>query len=276
MLRWPHGLRRHTRVARLPTTARSESESLLVCKPSVAHGSSDAHKMALIFNEDGVKDCRPPCVAQTFINHNAVLYKIYFVGDKYSLVERPSLKNFYPCNRETIFFDSHAVSKADSTSSLSVLDPEDVAEPVASPLLGDQSRFQSIVDSLRREFGMALLGVDVVVENGTGRYAIIDVNAYPSYDGFPNYFENLMNCILETIDSHSSNMKPLSLGELYDPFIKPSLGSRSSHTSPGSLDQDDSGFDTSDSSDEKKKHDMSLSGKADSFAIGKKSGAFRS
>lgn len=67
----------------------------LVCKPSVAHGSSEAHKMAIIFNEKGVQDCKPPAVAQTFINHNAVLYKIFCVGDKYYAVERPSLKNFY-------------------------------------------------------------------------------------------------------------------------------------------------------------------------------------
>lgn len=66
-----------------------------VCKPSVAHGSSEAHKMAVIFNEDGVQDCKPPAVAQTFINHNAVLYKIFCVGEKYVVVERPSLKNFY-------------------------------------------------------------------------------------------------------------------------------------------------------------------------------------
>jgi hypothetical protein len=51
--------------------------------------------MAVIFNEKGVQDCQPPCVAQSFINHNAVLYKIYVVGDEYIVTERPSLKNFY-------------------------------------------------------------------------------------------------------------------------------------------------------------------------------------
>lgn len=51
--------------------------------------------MAVIFNEEGVRDCKPKSVAQTFINHNAVLYKIYCVGEEYFVVERPSLKNFY-------------------------------------------------------------------------------------------------------------------------------------------------------------------------------------
>ena len=50
--------------------------------------------MAIIFNEEGLRDISPPCVAQTFINHNALLHKIFVVGDDYYLVERPSVKNF--------------------------------------------------------------------------------------------------------------------------------------------------------------------------------------
>jgi inositol-1,3,4-trisphosphate 5/6-kinase/inositol-tetrakisphosphate 1-kinase len=59
--------------------------------------------MAVIFNEKGVKDCRPPCVAQSFINHNAILYKIFLVGDEYFVVERPSLKNFYPSGKNSTY-----------------------------------------------------------------------------------------------------------------------------------------------------------------------------
>lgn len=50
--------------------------------------------MCIIFNEDGLKDVDPPCVAQKFINHNAVLFKLFTIGDKYFMIERPSLKNF--------------------------------------------------------------------------------------------------------------------------------------------------------------------------------------
>ena len=38
--------------------------------------------MCLIFNEEGLKDVDPPSVAQTFIDHGALLYKV-------------TLKNFY-------------------------------------------------------------------------------------------------------------------------------------------------------------------------------------
>lgn len=50
--------------------------------------------MAIIFSEEDLKDVKPPCVIQSFINHNAVLYKVFVVGDSYTVVERPSLKNF--------------------------------------------------------------------------------------------------------------------------------------------------------------------------------------
>lgn len=180
--------------------------------------------MAVIFNENGVKDCHLPCVAQSFINHNALLYKIYMVGDEYFVVERPSLKNFYPSgtnltsykkyflffrpsdthqeivpwlknvsmyvcffdvsDREAIFFHSHDVSKADSTSSLSILDPSDMTLSTPRP---DPAKVQRIVYTLRKVLGMSLLGIDIIIENGSGRYGIIDINEYPG-DSKCSYF----------------------------------------------------------------------------------------
>lgn len=51
--------------------------------------------MAVIFSEEGLKDITPPCVAQTFVNHNATLYKIFKIGSKQYIGHRPSLKNLY-------------------------------------------------------------------------------------------------------------------------------------------------------------------------------------
>ncbi|KAL1138602.1 hypothetical protein AAG570_008665 [Ranatra chinensis] len=197
-----------------------------VCKPSVANGT-DCHKMAIVFNENGLKDCQPPCVAHTFVNHNAVLYKLFIVGEEYHVVERPSLKNFYPSlDRETIHFDSHDVSRSDSSSSLSVLDEGDCE---GEGFRADPAKLQHIVATLTEELGMSLLGVDVVVENTTRRHAIIDINAYPGYDGYPDFFDSLMRCI----KYHERDQK----------------GGRR-----GATDHDDSGFETADSSDEKNRN----------------------
>ncbi|KAL1506714.1 hypothetical protein ABEB36_006026 [Hypothenemus hampei] len=147
-----------------------------ICKPILGHGSRQAHEMSIIFDEKYLIDCKTPCVAQSFINHNAILYKIFIVGERHFYVERPSLKNFQASQRETIYFDSSDVSKADSKSRLSVLDPDDILCERWDP---NPKTMEVIANILRKSFGMDLLGVDVVIEKTTGRYAIIDVNAYP-------------------------------------------------------------------------------------------------
>ena len=50
-------------------------------------------QMTLVFNEKGLAECIFPCVAQSFVNHNAVLYKLFALGESYGIVERPSIKN---------------------------------------------------------------------------------------------------------------------------------------------------------------------------------------
>uniref|UniRef100_A0A0P5QTM8 Inositol-tetrakisphosphate 1-kinase n=1 Tax=Daphnia magna TaxID=35525 RepID=A0A0P5QTM8_9CRUS len=147
-----------------------------VCKPAVAHGSKMAHQMSIIFHEGAVKDCEPPCVAQTFIPHDAILFKIFVIGKKYFVVERPSLKNFSAAEIPTIFFDSHDVSKPDSVSLLSVLDDDEKCNvhPTINGELLDR-----VMSMLRIALEMNLFGVDIVVEKNTGHYAIIDINAFP-------------------------------------------------------------------------------------------------
>ncbi|XP_064111614.1 inositol-tetrakisphosphate 1-kinase-like [Macrobrachium nipponense] len=51
--------------------------------------------MDVVFNQNGISDCAVPCVAQSFINHGAVLYKLFVLGPVWFVVVRPSLKNFY-------------------------------------------------------------------------------------------------------------------------------------------------------------------------------------
>lgn len=51
--------------------------------------------MAVVFNEVGLSEFRLPCVAQSFINHGAVLYKLFVLGPVWFVIVRPSLKNFY-------------------------------------------------------------------------------------------------------------------------------------------------------------------------------------
>jgi len=101
----------------------------------------------------------------------------------------------------------------------------------------------------------------VVIENGSGRYGIIDINAFPGYDGYPDFFDRLMNCVLEVIDHHPHAVyKPdPSDTKFCLPLTEPTVKNKNSDSmSPGCGDHGDSGIDTGDSSDEKKKRDFPL------------------
>ncbi|KAI4790484.1 hypothetical protein KUCAC02_034596 [Chaenocephalus aceratus] len=141
----------------------------LICKTRVAHGSL-SH--------------------ESFVNHGAVLHKVFVVGEKHFCVERPSLKNFPPgpCDRNTIFFNSHHVSKPESNSALTALDEQ-------TPLLPPPSSeaVAALVKELRLQLGMALFGVDVATHTHT--LTVIDINIFPGYEGVPQFFSALLSHI---------------------------------------------------------------------------------
>ena len=146
----------------------------------------------IVFNEEGLSDCQLPCVAQNLINHNAILYKVFIVGNHFHIVERPSLKNFYSEDCEsmkTIFFNSHEISKSGSNSKWSIISEEEHSFTVKPKY----EIFEKIVKKIVKIFGLLLVGVDVVIENHTEKYAIIDVNVFPGYDGYPNFFNHLVS-----------------------------------------------------------------------------------
>uniref|UniRef100_A0A8C5R984 Inositol-tetrakisphosphate 1-kinase n=1 Tax=Leptobrachium leishanense TaxID=445787 RepID=A0A8C5R984_9ANUR len=148
--------------------------------------------MAIVFNQEGLRTIRPPCVIQSFISHNAVLYKVFVVGDSYTVVERPSLKNFSPgsSDRESIFFNSHNVSKPESSSVLTALDKvEGVFERPSDDVI------RSLSKALRQTLGISLFGIDIIINNKTGQHAVIDINAFPGYEGVPEFFNDLLNHI---------------------------------------------------------------------------------
>ncbi|KAM4541922.1 inositol-tetrakisphosphate 1-kinase-like [Odontesthes bonariensis] len=175
-----------------------------VCKTRVAHGTN-SHEMAIIFSEEDLHDVKPPCVIQSFINHNAVLYKVFVVGDSYTVVERPSLKNFPagPADRKAIFFNSHNVSKPESSSDLTSREHvEGVSQPPNDDVIRELSR------SLRQTLGVSLFGIDVIINNQTGQHAVIDINAFPGYEGVPEFFNDLLNHISSVLQSHNPDFAP--------------------------------------------------------------------
>ncbi|XP_014903577.1 inositol-tetrakisphosphate 1-kinase, partial [Poecilia latipinna] len=168
-----------------------------ICKTRVAHGTN-SHEMAIIFSEEDLKDVKPPCVIQSFINHNAVLYKVFVVGDSYTVVERPSLKNFpagpagekrlrspetvhIHTERKSIFFNSHNVSKPESSSDLTSVG-------LCVSLFGVRTGAGKSLNSPSRRF--------------------LSVSLLPGYEGVPEFFNDLLSHISSVLQSQNPDLVP--------------------------------------------------------------------
>ncbi|XP_030070623.1 inositol-tetrakisphosphate 1-kinase [Microcaecilia unicolor] len=181
-----------------------------ICKTKVAHGTN-SHEMAIIFNQEGLSAIPPPCVVQSFVSHNAVLYKVFVVGESYTVVERPSLKNFSAgiSDRESIFFNSHNVSKPESSSVLTALDK---VEGVFGRPSDDVIR--EISKALRQALGISLFGIDIIINNQTGQHAVIDINAFPGYEGVSEFFTHLLNHIASVLQTQVAELPHLNCNRL--------------------------------------------------------------
>lgn len=114
---------------------------------------------------------------------------------------------FFFSDRKAIFFNSHNVSKPESSSDLTTVSPnvtgsyllwylsmcccctwtfhswlqrenvEGVSQPPSDDVIRELSR------SLRQALGVSLFGIDVIINNQTGQHAVIDVNAFPGRCG---------------------------------------------------------------------------------------------
>ncbi|XP_051934997.1 inositol-tetrakisphosphate 1-kinase-like isoform X3 [Hippocampus zosterae] len=173
----------------------------LICKTRVAHGSL-SHEMSLIFSEGCLSEIQPPCVLQNFVNHGAVLHKVFVVGERHFCVERPSLKNFPTgqCDRKTIFFNSQQVSKPESSSDLTAMDEQIPCLPPPST-----EAVAALVQELRVQLGMSLFGVDVIINTQTYTLTVIDINVFPGYEGVPQFFSSLLSLIESVLDKQASS-----------------------------------------------------------------------
>jgi inositol-1,3,4-trisphosphate 5/6-kinase/inositol-tetrakisphosphate 1-kinase len=172
----------------------------LVCKPILAHGQG-AHQMTLVFNESGLSECGFPCVVQSFVNHNAVMYKIFVIGDHSYLVERPSIKNLFPSDDALpIHFHSGDISKPDSSNRLTLQPDDELHNRMGDKIQLTNETVLSIAKSIRKTLGLNLFGVDFVIESATGRLAIIDINAFPGYDGVEEFVDRLADFVRSELD----------------------------------------------------------------------------
>ncbi|XP_019488465.1 PREDICTED: inositol-tetrakisphosphate 1-kinase [Hipposideros armiger] len=137
-------------------------------------------------------------------------------------------------DRESIFFNSHNVSKPESSSVLTELDKiEGVFERPSDEVIRELSR------ALRQALGVSLFGIDIIINNQTGQHAVIDINAFPGYEGVSEFFTDLLNHIATVLQGQSAataavgDVAPLRRSRLLTEQAGGLAGERTCSASPG-------------------------------------------
>ena len=181
----------------------------IITKPPLTRFDAEAHDMAIIFSQNAVRDVTSPCVVQQFVNHGCKLFKIANAARSHYICERPSVKNLRSSADEpTVYFDSMTVSKTNiHNKDLHAVNPR---LQQFRTFLGDADKRecdldQEVVNELLQRIvhhsGLYFFGVDIIVDDETGDYGIIDLNYMPSYNGALDLFAKDLYEKLKEIDA---------------------------------------------------------------------------
>ncbi|XP_060207626.1 inositol-tetrakisphosphate 1-kinase 1-like [Lycium barbarum] len=190
-----------------------ENEGLrfpVIAKPLVADGSAKSHKMLLVFNKDGLRKLKPPIVLQEFVNHGAVIFKVYVVGDYVKCVKRKSLPDV---NEDSLggldsYLSFSQVSNLNTCEKkddkyYKLMNLEDVELPPLS-FLADIAR------GIGRATKLHLFNFDVIRDNRVGnRYLVIDINYFPGYAKMPNYERVLTDFFWDVLNRNDKGLESL-------------------------------------------------------------------
>mmetsp|Transcript_30305 Transcript_30305/g.54822 ORF Transcript_30305/g.54822 Transcript_30305/m.54822 type:complete len:493 (+) Transcript_30305:274-1752(+) len=181
----------------------------LIAKPLSAAGTKKSHCMGVVLRLEGLAHVyETPCLLQEYVNHNAILHKVYVMGDHVSVFYRPSLPNLPECGFQEGFdyceFDSQRPypTLADFGLQGCAKRPKLLSEHGENDddmAMGQQvtaEEIRPVVDVLKRAFGLELFGFDILV-TFQGELLVVDVNYFPSYKEVSNFPSLLANYLTQ-------------------------------------------------------------------------------
>lgn len=191
----------------------------VILKPLVAAGAKASHAMAVLMDRLALLTVadKAPCLCQEYWNHDAVLHKVYVLGEYVSVHKRRSLPNL-PCDRPSrrsfVEFDSQRpypnledfgyegdVDSPKETPCSCIRRQalhqaeQETYPPDSRPISVSTEEVKPIVAALKDAFGLDLFGFDILVvspnnNNSTmdhRQVLVVDVNYFPSYKEVANF-----------------------------------------------------------------------------------------
>ena len=194
---------------------RSNFRYPFIVKPLTAAGTKHSHKMGVLLGRHGLEDvCGSgaksvcgPSLLQEYSNHDGLLYKVYVLGDKVWVFQRPSLPNLPLGERNTgegmgyVEFDSQRPYPTLDDFGIGIWADKmcagtsnglSISSNTANISESDQgvtvAEIRPVADTIRKAFGLELFGFDILVTSGRRKeLLVVDVNYFPSYKEVTNF-----------------------------------------------------------------------------------------
>ncbi|KAK8808596.1 hypothetical protein WA158_008497 [Blastocystis sp. Blastoise] len=176
----------------------------LLLKPNDCLGKKSSHKIKIIMNKSDIPLNIPiDVVAQEYINHNAIIYKLYCFGNECFIECRKSLPNI-PKERKSLLpyvIDNKKIvpsffpqkTNLLETSKNQTIEPEIKISYAENKVIQSSSLFDIITQKQWSTFlkyfqkitNIKMVGIDFIIDNNECVY-IIDINEFPGYKRFPD------------------------------------------------------------------------------------------
>lgn len=172
----------------------------VIAKPLVADGSANSHDMALVFNENGLKNLEPPLVLQDFVNHGGVIFKVYVVGNYVQCVKRSSLPDISEEEMERLgdVMPFSQISNLNSSGYKAGMGDDAEMPPL--------SFVDQVANALGKALKLNLFNFDMIRDASAGdcaRYYVIDINYFPGYAKMPSYESVLADFFKDIVKRNS-------------------------------------------------------------------------
>ncbi|XP_071735870.1 inositol-tetrakisphosphate 1-kinase 1-like [Rutidosis leptorrhynchoides] len=169
----------------------SELTFPVIAKPLTADGTTKAHSMSIVFDLEGLTnklELEPPMVLQQFVNHGGTIFKVYVVGEYVTCVKRRSLPDI---SNNKVSDSGGAVKFSRISSGVVGIDDEEKIKMPETKFLDD------VAKGLRLALGLHLFNFDMIKDDKSDGYLVIDINYFPGYEKLPNYESVMINFFLD-------------------------------------------------------------------------------
>lgn len=175
----------------------------VIAKPLQADGTTKAHSMSLVYDLKGLTnglELEPPIVLQQFVNHGGTIFKVYVAGDKVKCVERRSLPDISKEPMANMVSESGVAVKLSRISSGVVAHDDNDKIKMPEPEFLDE-----VSKGLRLALGLHLFNFDMIKDDKSDGYLVIDINYFPGYEKLPSYESVMTDFFLDIKKSQDEN-----------------------------------------------------------------------